>query len=267
MAGERTIHGRAVQCCARDAGSDGGQVRYHRPDRIGARFDRQGPSQCGRTLKGPGIGEILETADRRGIARAIRGRRSGRDVCRCGRRRSVDRIAELPLTSGSLGQPGGRGALGNHSLDRGNDAGVAGTPAQVAGHLPPDPVGVRMGQASHHIVGRCEHSRRAVAALECVMIAEGAPELSHQWIVGKALDGAHVRPVAGGSKGDAGAHGAAVHIHRAGTADPLLAAEVGAREVVVLTHEVGKMGPWFHSAVDAASVEGQAHRDRAFGVR
>ena len=62
------------------------------------------------------------------------------------------------------------------------------------------------------------------------------------FVVVEAFDGGDVGVVASDRKGDAGAYRHAVDEQRAGAADAVLAAEMGAGQVVRLAQQIGEMG-------------------------
>src|SRR5215469_18209609 len=99
-----------------------------------------------------------------------------------------------------------------------HDIVVAGAAAEIAFELMADGLIVELvALAVHHVDGGHDHARRAIAALQAVMLAEG---LLHgmQRSVGRreALDGGNIGAVDLPSKDRAGLDGLAVHMHHAG---------------------------------------------------
>ena len=128
-----------------------------------------------------------------------------------------------------------------HAAHRLDDAEIAGAAAEVAGKLDPDALLVGARQALHDVARGDQHAGRAEAALQRVLAREGLAQPLHQRIVVEALDGAHVLPVAGDRKGDAGARRLAVDQDRAGAAHAVLAAEMRAGEPAMLAQEVAEV--------------------------
>src|SRR5262245_23352517 len=93
--------------------------------------------------------------------------------------------------------------------------------------------------------------------------AEGLAQAGHQRVVVEALDGADAGAVAGHRIGDAGAGDLAVDLHRAGAADAVLAADVGASEQKLLAQEVGKMRARSHIGLDGLAVDGEGDAGHA----
>jgi hypothetical protein len=108
---------------------------------------------------------------------------------------------------------------------------VARATAQVPGELKTHARLIGLGQAKHDVARRGEHSRRAEAALQCVVARERLPQPSHDRVIFIAFDGGDFTAFAGHGEGDARARGLAVNEHRAGAADAVFAAEVRSRQV------------------------------------
>ena len=95
------------------------------------------------------------------------------------------------------------------------------------------------GRALLEQLGRGDqHSRRAVAALQCVALDECLLQVGDLPAVGDALDRDHLGAVGLHRQHQAAAHDRAVDPHRAGAADAVLApdmrageAELGAQEI------------------------------------
>ena len=209
---------------------------------------------------------LLELADRDvdRRARPLRARGGGRwrrrmrargvvAARRPGRRSPQAVVGQRPTGPGA-GPSQLRGGLGpglrrddagarsrHHALDGVDDAHVAGAAAQVAAHLGADLGAREAALAAHEVARGDQHAGRAVAALQGVRLVKAWRMRRHQRIVVEALDGAHVGAVAGHRVGDAGAGDLAVDLDRAGAADAVLAADVGAGEQQLLAQEVGEV--------------------------
>ena len=110
---------------------------------------------------------------------------------------------------------------------------------------------------AHEIAGGDQHSRRAVAALQGVLLRERLTQARHEGIVVEPLDGAYVGTVAGDRVGDARARDLAVDLHGAGAADAMLAPHVRAGEQHVLAQEVGKVRARRHLRFGRLAVDGK----------
>ena len=108
---------------------------------------------------------------------------------------------------------------------------VARATAQVPGELKTHARLIGLGQAKHDVARRGKHSRRAKAALQCVVVRERLPQPSHDRVIFIAFDGGDFTAFAGHGEGDARARGLAVNEHRAGAADAVFAAEVRSCQV------------------------------------
>ena len=80
----------------------------------------------------------------------------------------------------------------------------------------------------------------------------------HLTAAGQALDRADVGAVRLDGQDDAGADAGAVQQHRAGAADAMLAADVGAGQAKVLAEEVDEKPPGLHLGHVRLAVDGQA---------
>ena len=101
-----------------------------------------------------------------------------------------------------------------------------------------------------------DHARRAVAALQRVAILEGLLDRMQRAVLGgERLDGADL--VAGGlhREGQARAAGLAVDQHRAGAADAVLAADMGAGEAELVAEEIGEEHANADVALDLLAVD------------
>src|SRR6266545_284667 len=136
-----------------------------------------------------------------------------------------------------------------------DDEVVAGAPAEVAGqHLAN--LNVRRRRAiPKERAGAHDDPRRAIAALEAVLGPEGLLERM-QRLAGRrdSLDRADLVAVGLDRQHEAGADRLAVDEHCAGAAHAVLAADVGAGEIQVLTQEVRERRAHVHAAVVLLSV-------------
>src|SRR5712692_11485814 len=117
-------------------------------------------------------------------------------------------------------RPGGR-------LDRLDDVLVAGAPAEVP--LDPQP-NLLLGWvriAFQQLLGRQDHTRRAEAALETVLVPEGLLERVKLATLGQALDGGDLGAVRLHGKDRARFDAVAVHLDGAGPAVAGVAPDVG----------------------------------------
>ena len=84
---------------------------------------------------------------------------------------------------------------------------------------------------------------------------ERGAQLTHDFVVAEALDGAHLAAFAGHREGDARARGRAVDQHGAGAAHAVLAAEVGAGQALAFAQEVAEVRPRLGEGLDLLSVD------------
>src|SRR4249920_1779667 len=161
----------------------------------------------------------------------------------------------VPITL--MGRPPPRLARGQHGLD---DPLVAGAPAQVRRHeLAHLRLGEAVGGGPFGQVGLGEHEEAGGAepALQRVMVAERLLEVGQLIAGGQALDGADLGAVGLHAEDQAGPHRAAVDQHRAGAADPVLAAQVSAGVAQVVAQHVGQRPAGLHGELVLTPVDAQ----------
>ena len=100
------------------------------------------------------------------------------------------------------------------------------------------------------------------------MTRQRAVEKSTLVALREALNGRHLTPVCLHGQGQAGPDRLAVEQHRAGPADPVLAADVGAGQAEVVAEEVREEQARRHALGVGAAVDADRHRDlgRGHGV-
>ena len=99
-----------------------------------------------------------------------------------------------------------------------------------------------------------------------MMLCEGLPQLLKHRVVIETFDGAHLGAVACHGISDAGARDLAVDLHRAGTADAMLAADVRPGEQQGLAQEVGEVGARSDIGADGLAVDGQSDGGHAVDI-
>src|SRR5215472_42883 len=151
--------------------------------------------------------------------------------CRSSSLRNKD--APTPRMSSGIGR-----LLGGHS-DSGDDIGVAGAAADVACQAIADLALGSRTTPQDQVARRDQHPRRAVAALQCVMLVKIAAQRFHDPVTGEALDGFDPALVASDGEHQARARRLTVDQHRAGAAHPVLAAEMGSGQIAALTQKIG----------------------------
>src|SRR5690242_13180076 len=154
--------------------------------------------------------------------------------------------------------------------DRLDDALVAGAPAQVrrdelAGLLLVQAILIRAGLAALGQVGLGQHeeSWRAEPALQGVMVAERLLQVRQLLPAGQPFHRADLGLVGLYPEDQAGADRLAVHEHRAGAADAVLAAEVGAGVAEVVPEHVGQRPAALDGQLVLPAVHRQGDRMRA----
>ena len=112
-----------------------------------------------------------------------------------------------------------------HRLD---DVLIAGAAAQIRGQHVDQLLVADVRILFQHVGRQHQKTRRAIAALQAVIVDEGPLQRAELVAVGEALDGADL--LAGGLHGEhqAGAYRFVVDDDRAGAADAVLAADMGA---------------------------------------
>ena len=83
-----------------------------------------------------------------------------------------------------------------------------------------------------------------------MLAGKGRAKLGRDLVVIEAFDGGDAGAVAGHGIGDAGARRHAVEQQRAGAANAVLAAEMGAGQIEVVAQEIGEMGARLDGGLD-----------------
>ena len=104
---------------------------------------------------------------------------------------------------------------------------------------------------------RHQHPRRAITALQAVLVPERLLQRRQTIGRGEALDGDNALAVGLRGEHQAGAHRLALDQHGAGAAHTVLAADMGAGEADLVAQEVGKID----ARLDAAGVFGAVDVD------
>ena len=121
-----------------------------------------------------------------------------------------------------------------------------------------------IGLSLEHADRQHQKARRAEAALQAMMIHEGALHRMQLVAVREPLDGADLLAVGLHGKHQAGAHRLAVDDHGAGAADAVLAADMGAGLPAILADRIGQRAPRLDRDRVLAAVDGE--RDRCFSA-
>src|SRR5207244_4000494 len=163
----------------------------------------------------------------------------------------------LPFYSWPARQSG-RGGL--YGLD---DAMVAGTATEHGGEPLADVGLARRRLDAQEVERRHQHSRRTEAALQAVMLAERLLQRMERAVGHQTLDRRELGAVGLHGQHQAGARGLAVDENRAGAADAVLAAHVGAGEPEVFAQEIHQQLARWAPALARAAVDGDPHGDVA----
>src|SRR5580692_12292377 len=143
-------------------------------------------------------------------------------------------------------------------LDRRDDAGVAGAAAEVAAQDIANFGFRRMRIAGEEIGERHQNARRAETALQRVIVAERLLQGVERAVgCGERFHGAHLAAFGLHREREAGARGDAVDQHRAGAADAVLAADMGAGSAEPLAEEIAQQHPRLGLGREPAAVERQ----------
>src|SRR5439155_11656803 len=145
-------------------------------------------------------------------------------------------------------------------LDRPDDVHVARAAADVPLDRPADVRFRRLRRVGEEVRRAEQHPRRAVAALEAVLVRERSLERRQLPVRGEAFDGDDLRPVGLDGEEHAALHRASVHQDRAGAAVAGVAADVGAGQVEVVANEVDEQLARLDLALIALAVD--SDRDR-----
>ncbi len=226
------------------------------PARLGEGLRRDDGDRLPGPAHAPVVAEDVEADD--AVGEADRADRAGRHVGapdRSVHHAGQDDVGRVDRGAGDLG--GGVDAL--HVADpavvltaaRGGDgtvdAFVGTAPAQVAGERLGDDLAARAVRLVGTVLGPPpvvegdrldDEPRRAVAALEPVVVGEGPLDGVEVLAVGEALDGRDARAAQPGGGGEAAEQRFAVDEHRARTAHPAAADELRAGQAESVAHDV-----------------------------
>src|SRR5437879_2876636 len=163
----------------------------------------------------------------------------------------------------SVASRGDRGLLARRAahrlgggLDGLDDVHVAGTPAEVAFESPPDLVFGRVRVLREQIRGGHDEARRAVAALQAVLVPERLLDRVQLAILGHALDRGQALALGLDRKQGAALDGVAVDQDRARAALAGVAPDVSAREAEVVTQMVSEQQASLDLVLVPAAVDG-----------
>src|SRR6267378_2170345 len=149
-----------------------------------------------------------------------------------------------PLSSWVPGACSGSSALAiQYLLDGVDDGLVAGAAAVVSGNMVSDLFSGTLLLLQKQILSGHQHSRRAEAALQRVLLVKGLLQRLQLAGIRKALDGVHPAAVRLHGEHQAAAHDIAVDPQGACAAHPVLAADVRAREAQLIAQEVDEVLP------------------------
>ena len=139
-----------------------------------------------------------------------------------------------------------------------DDVVVAGAAADVAFELMADGGLVELAaMAVHDVDRRHDHARRAIAALQAVIVAEGRLHRVQFVALGDAFDGGDVGAVGLARQHGAGFDRLAVDMDDAGAALAGVAADMGAGQVEIFAQEMDQERPVFDVDRDGLAVHRQ----------
>jgi hypothetical protein len=127
----------------------------------------------------------------------------------------------------------------------------------------PDLLLGRVGIALQEIGGGHDHPRRAVAALQAVVVPEGLLERVQLVAVGHALDGLDLGAVGLDGKHRAALHRVAVDVHRARAAVGGVTADVRAGQTQVVAQQMDQEQTRLDFDLVVLPVDGEAHGNGA----
>src|SRR5690606_31863783 len=132
-----------------------------------------------------------------------------------------------------------RSQLGRGRLDRPDDVVITRAAAEIALEILADLLLARVRVVLEQRRRAHHHPRRAVAALEAVMILERLLDHAERSVgIGHSLDRAHLRPFAVEREDRAGLHRLAIEMHRAGAALRRVAADMRAGKAEPVAQEL-----------------------------
>jgi hypothetical protein len=129
------------------------------------------------------------------------------------------------------------------------------------------PLPIRLGMLFQQVLRGHQHGRRAEAALQGVAIAERGLQIGDFAAVGQSFDGFDGCAVRLHRQHQAGPNDLAVDPHRAGAANPVLAADMRPRQLQMLAQEVRQIEAWQDIRGDplAVDIQGDCHGRRHAG--
>src|ERR1041385_5822966 len=142
-----------------------------------------------------------------------------------------------------------------HRLD---DVLIAGAAADVAFQLLADRRLVQItAMPVHYVDGGHDHARRAVAALQAMIVAEGRLHRMQLLAFGDAFDGGDIGAVGLPDQHGAGFHRAAVDMHHTGAALAGVAADMGAGQAEMVAQQMDEERPVLDVGRNRFAVHGQ----------
>src|SRR5712691_2437375 len=163
-----------------------------------------------------------------------------------------------PLSSWVPGACSGSSALAiQYLLDGVDDGLVPGAAAVVAGNMVSDLFSGALLLLKNQILSGHQHSRRAEAALQRVLLVKRFLQRLQLAGIRKALDGVHPTAVRLHGEHQAAAHDVAVDPHGACAAHPVLATDVRAGEAQLIAQEVDEVLPRSNAAAHPRAVHAQ----------
>src|SRR6266700_743856 len=150
------------------------------------------------------------------------------------------------------------GGGGPHGLD---DVLIAGAAAKIGGQDIEHRLVVDVGVLLQRIGGQHQEAGRAEAALQPVMRDEGALQRMQRVAGGETLHGANLAALRLHREHQAGAHRVIVEDHRAGSADAVLAADMGAGLPAILADRIDQRLARLHPDGVIAPIDGERDID------
>ena len=99
-----------------------------------------------------------------------------------------------------------------------------------------------------------------IAALQRIAVAERGLQIGDLAAVGQPFDGLDRCAVRLHRQHQAGTHDLAVHAHRAGAANPMLAADMSTGQLQMLAQEIRQIEPRQHVRIDALAIDVKRNR-------
>src|SRR5262245_46043951 len=142
------------------------------------------------------------------------------------------------------------------ALDRRDDVLIPGASAQVAADRLHDGVAVRVRVGAQELHRAHQHAGRAEAALQTMLLPKRLLHRVQRIGAAERLDGLDPRAVCLHCQAKARARGQTVEEHRAGAANPVLAADMGTGEAELMTQKVAQEEAWLDASLIADAVHG-----------